>query len=267
MGSRYDLAIVTGGSSGIGYSIIEGYLKVEPNASMFNLSRRFPTCFLNVPEHQHLECDLSDRNERSRVLDRLQDCILRSEKKGRILLINNAGFGLYGDASDSSPAEHLELLEVNVCALVEITTRLLPLIKERGGTIMNIASTSAFQPTPHLATYGASKSFVLNWTLALNEELRATGSNAIAICPGPTKTEFFQRAGFGNRVVPAGYSHEPDQVAAIALRALESEKAFAVTGLLNKFGSLFSSILPLGLRTKIAGRVIRRFRPNPHNNN
>lgn len=263
MGSRYDLAIITGGSSGIGYSIIEGYLKVEPDAAMFNLSRRFPTSFSNVAAAQHLECDLSDREARSRVLDELEGRIRSSEKTGRILLVNNAGFGLYGETCDSPPAKHLELLEVNICALVEITTRLLPLIKQRGGSIMNIASTSAFQPTPQLSTYGASKSFVLNWTLALNEELRGTAANAIAICPGPTQTEFFQRAGFKERVVPAGYSHHPNQVAEMAFKALERRKAFTVTGFLNKTASLCSSLLPLALRARVAGRVIRRFRPNP----
>ncbi|MBK1878636.1 SDR family NAD(P)-dependent oxidoreductase [Pelagicoccus mobilis] len=265
MGSRYDLAIITGGSSGIGYSIIEGYLKLEPDASIFNLSRRKPASFSNVPERQHLECDLSDKNQRKKVLDELERRIRSAKGQGRILLVNNAGFGLYGETGDTPPEEHLELLEVNVCALVEITTRLLPLIKERGGSIMNIASTSAFQPTPHLSTYGASKAFVLNWTLALNDELKGSGVNAIAVCPGPTKTEFFKRAGFKDRVVPAGYSHDPEQVANMALRALNAGKPFTVTGLLNKLASLFSTMLPLALRTRVAGRVIRRFRPNPEN--
>ncbi|MDQ8197619.1 SDR family NAD(P)-dependent oxidoreductase [Pelagicoccus enzymogenes] len=265
MGSKYDLAIVTGGSSGIGKSIIEDISKLEPAASLFNLSRRKPASFSNDPKRVHLECDLSDKGSRSRVLEELERKISASTQTGSILLVNNAGFGIYGGVESNSPCDHLELLEVNVCTLVEITTRLLPLIKERGGAIMNIASTSAFQPTPYLASYGASKAFVLNWTLALNEELRATRARAIAVCPGPTRTEFFKRAGFSTRVVPAGYSHHPEEVSRLALAALENCKSFTVTGTLNKLASIFSSLLPLSLRTRVSGKVIRRFRPNPHN--
>lgn len=265
MGSKYDLAIVTGGSSGIGNSIIEDVSKLEPAAQIFNLSRRFPASFSNDPKRVHLECDLSDKTARAKVLDELEARISKPTQSGSILLVNNAGFGLYGDLERHSSAKHMELLEVNVCALVEITTRLLPIVKARGGAIMNIASTSAFQPTPFLATYGASKAFVLNWTLALNEELRGTAAHAIAVCPGPTQTEFFERAGFSTRVIPAGYSHRPEQVSRMALDALDRRKSFTVTGSLNKAASLFSSFLPLGLRTRVAGRVIRRLRPNPDN--
>ncbi|MDQ8179303.1 SDR family NAD(P)-dependent oxidoreductase [Pelagicoccus sp. SDUM812005] len=265
MGSKYDLAIITGGSSGIGNSIIESVSKLEPDASLFNLSRRIPASFSNDPKRVHLECDLADRAARSTVLDELVRRISESPQKGPILLVNNAGFGIYGDVVQHPPAEHLELLEVNVCALVELTLRLLPLLKERGGAVMNIASTSAFQPTPYLATYGASKAFVLNWTLALGEELKGSSVHAIAVCPGPTKTEFFQRAGFSKRVVPAGYSHQPEEVSRMALDALYRRQRFTVTGALNKAASLFSYLLPLALRTRVAGRVIRRFRPNPNN--
>ncbi|EDY83758.1 oxidoreductase, short chain dehydrogenase/reductase family [Verrucomicrobiia bacterium DG1235] len=263
MGSRYNLAIVTGGSSGIGNSIIEGLFKVEPDTSVFNLSRRIPATFSYGSKLRHLECDLANREQRSKVFDSLERELRQAPADGQILLVNNAGFGLYGPLDANPPAEHLELLEVNICALVELTTRLLPLIKQRGGSIMNIASTSAFQPTPFLATYGASKAFVLNWTLALNEELRGSRANAITVCPGPTRTEFFLRAGFSKRVIPAGYSHQPEQVAALALQALEHGKPYTVTGFLNKAASLFSSLLPLTLRTRVAGRVISRFRQNP----
>lgn len=266
MSSKYDLAIVTGGSSGIGNSIIEGLCKVKPGIRIFNLSRRIPALFSIDQNLQHLDCDLSDRAQRSKVFDRLERELRHAEPKGRILLVNNAGFGLYGPLEANTPPQHLELLEVNICALVELTTRLLPLIKQHGGSIMNIASTSAFQPTPYLATYGASKAFVLNWTLALNDELRGSAASAIAVCPGPTQTEFFLRAGFSKSVVPAGYSNSPEQVASWVLKALDGKSSLLVTGFANKLAALFSSLLPLSLRTRIAGAVIRRFRQTPDSN-
>ena len=89
------------------------------------------------------------------------------------------------------------MIDLNVRAVVQLTGRLLPLLKARGGAIVNVASTAAFQPTPWMATYGATKAFVLNWSLALNQDLRGTGVRVLVVCPGTTETEFFKRAGRG----------------------------------------------------------------------
>ncbi|MDP4694598.1 MAG: SDR family NAD(P)-dependent oxidoreductase, partial [Opitutales bacterium] len=106
------------------------------------------------------------------------------------------GYGDYGRMPDLDIGKQLNMIDLNVRAVVDLTTRLLPQLLERGGAIVNIASTSAFQPTPFLATYGATKAFVLNWTLALNEDLRGTSVRALAICPGPTRSNFYKSAGF-----------------------------------------------------------------------
>ncbi|MBC2607671.1 SDR family NAD(P)-dependent oxidoreductase [Pelagicoccus albus] len=264
MSSRYDLAIITGGSSGIGSSIIEGLVNVGRTASIFNISRRIPSSFSIGPNRVHLECDLSDRDARKRTLQELIHRIETTDSNGPILLVNNAGLGIYGEIWSKSPQEHLELLEVNVNALVDITVSLLPVLQKRGGAILNISSTSAFQPTPGLSTYGASKAFVLNWTLALNDELGGSKVRAIAICPGPTKTQFFRRAGFSESIIPDSYGQSSEEVAKLALKALDQGKSFTVTGFKNKAASLFSRLLPLSLRTKVAGKVIRHFRPKPN---
>lgn len=208
---------------------------------------------------QHLECDLSSRANRSASLSSLLDNIDENET-GPILLVNNAGFGLYDTVDAKSPAEHLELLEVNVAALVDITTTLLPLLKKRGGSIINIASTSAFQATPYLATYGASKSFVLNWSLALNEELRGSNVNVLTVCPGPTRTNFFKRAGLTDRVIPEGYSQTPEAVVEEIFMALAKNKSLVTTGFLNKIMASLSSKLPKVFSTRLAGRIINKYR-------
>ncbi len=259
--SKYGLAIVTGGSSGIGYSIIEqiGTLGLAPE--VFNLSRAKPATFYNVANLRHLECDLSDRALRSDVFGQLEREIDQLPPHGPILLVNNAGFGIYGPVSTHSPARHLEVLEVNVLALVELTTLLLPRILERGGAIVNVASTAAFQPTPLMATYAAAKSFVLNWTLALNEELRPyPQTRAVAVCPGPTRTDFFRRAGISDQSAPPGYTQTSKQVAAAATRALARPSPFTVTGWPNKIMTAASARLPRALVTRIAGLVVARFR-------
>ena len=262
--SKYGLAIVTGGSSGIGKSIIEQVETLDLALLVFNLSRRKPPTFTIDQRHLHLECDLADRQQRSQVFTTLEAKVEQQSEDGPILLVNNAGFGAYGDVDSISVRQHLDLIEVNVLALVELTTRLLPFLKQRGGAIMNIASTAAFQPVPLMASYAASKSFVLNWTLALNEELRGSPARALAICPGPTRTRFFENAGVTG--TPGGHSQAPEAVAKAALAALERKPALLVTGMLNKTMTSLAGLAPRALAARLAGQVIRRFRNNAPEN-
>ena len=116
--SEYTLSVVTGGSSGLGEIIIERILKIGSGPSVCNLSRSKPTSFLIDPRFTHLECDLSDRQHRSKVFQELLGLIQNDNTKGPILLVNNSGFGLY-DSVDNNPAtDHLELIEVNISCLL-----------------------------------------------------------------------------------------------------------------------------------------------------
>ena len=154
----------------------------------------------------------------------------------------------------------MEMLDVNIDAVVQLTAGMLPLMRVRGGAVVTVASTAAFQPTPYLAAYGASKAFVLHWSLALNEELRGTGVRALAVCPGPTATDFFHRAGLKQGSVPEVFGQTPEQVVAESLQALAAGRALVVTGWKNKVLSAFSSKLPKALVARIAAVVLARFR-------
>lgn len=185
---------------------------------------------------------------------------------GGILLINNSGIGAFGRFPEPNVARQLEMIDLNVRAVVHLTGLLLPLLRSRGGVIMNIASTVAFQPTPFAATYGASKAFVLHWSLALNEELRGSGLRAMAVCPGTTTTEFFHNAGVGPGATLASMSMTSDDVAERALRAMAEGQPMEVPGWKNKVYTFFGSKLPKPLVTRIAARVlasIRLKRPAP----
>ena len=179
---------------------------------------------------------------------------------GRILLINNSGFGGYGPFPEPSLEHQLEMIDVNVKAVVALTALLLPRLRERGGVIATVASTAAFQPTPTMATYGATKAFVLAWSLALNEELRGSGVRAIALCPGPTATHFFQRAGMNEGSVPAWMSQSADEVVRESLEAMARGKPFVVTGWLNTLSSVSASLAPKALATWVAARILNRYR-------
>jgi short-subunit dehydrogenase len=133
-------------------------------------------------------------------------------------------------------------------------------LKQRGGAIVTVASTAAFQPTPYLAAYGATKAFVLHWSLALNEELRGTNLRTLAVCPGPTSTEFFRRAGLKQGAVAAKHGQTTDEVVQEALEALAGGRAQVVTGWRNKLMTAVSSKLPKPWVTRISAKVLKRWR-------
>ncbi len=190
----------------------------------------------------------------------VREWLSRDVPAGRVLLINNSGFGAYGSFPEPNLSHQLELLDVNIRALVELTGRLLPEIKRRGGVVMNVASTAAFQPTPYMASYGASKAFVLHWTLALDAELKGSGVRAMAVCPGPTKTEFFRRAGLKKGSVADGLSMPAEVVVEESLRAMGQGKSLVVTGWKNKLSAMVGGMAPKRLATWAAEKVVGRYR-------
>jgi uncharacterized protein len=254
---------VTGGSSGIGKSFIQLGEKLKPDLLFCNLSRRSPAenIFPNAAKKlNHFPCDLSQPAQVTRVAAELVNFLERNVPEGRVLLINNSGFGAFGAVLELDPARQLEMIDVNVRALVQLTGLLLPLLRARGGAIMNIASTAAFQPTPFAATYGATKAFVLHWTVALNEELRGTRVRAIAVCPGTTATDFFERAGLGRERI--GSAMAPDKVVTCALRALASGRSQIVPGWGNKAYTFAGSRVAKPFAARVAGKILSRRRPH-----
>lgn len=261
--NRFSVVVVTGGSSGIGCSIIKAIQNVVPEATVCNLSRSKPDLFLGK-NGVHLTTDLSDAESLQAAATELER-IIADAPDGEVLLVNNSGFGDYGPLQEAETGKQLNMIDLNVRAVVDLTTKLLPAIQARGGAVMNIASTAAFQPTPYLATYGATKAFVLNWSLAVNEDLRGTGVRAVAVCPGPTRSNFFKRAGFEIPPMQSGGLNSlldmtADEVAEKALIALAKGKPLVVTGWLNKCIAFFGSKTPRVLVTRIGGSILRKMR-------
>jgi short-subunit dehydrogenase len=120
------------------------------------------------------------------------------------VLVNNAGFGLHGDLAESDPARITAMIQLNCVALVDLTRRFLPgMMARHRGAVINVASTAAYQPLPHMAVYGATKAFVLSFSEALYAEAKPAGVKVLAISPGATETPFFavagEQAAFGKR--------------------------------------------------------------------
>jgi uncharacterized protein len=256
---NFSAVIVTGGSSGIGKSFISHIRSLSREILICNLSRRIPeeAEALNL---RHFDCDLSQAEAVERTVAKLESVLAEESPDGRVLLINNGGFGSYGLFPEPNLENQLAMVDVNVRAVVQLTGRLLPLLKARGGAIVNLASTTAFQPTPWAATYGASKAFVLHWSLALNQDLRGTGVHVLAVCPGPTQTEFFKRAGLGGGKPLRLFGQSADEVVLASLRALAAARTQVVTGWWNKLGAAAGSIFPKPLVAQIARVVIARYR-------
>ncbi len=257
---KYSTVIVTGGSSGIGKSFIECAAKLKPDLNFCNLSRRVPTTKKSDIKLNHFACDLSRPADLEQAAARVGEFLAQESSPGKVLLVNNSGFGGYGYFPAPALGHQLEMVDVNIRAMVHLTGLLLPVLRERGGAIINVASTAAFQPTAYMATYGASKAFVLHWSLALREELRGTGVHALALCPGPTATDFFRRAGVQAGTVSPSLSLSADQVVEATLRALAAGRGQVVTGWKNRLGAALISKVPKPVAARAAAKVLARYR-------
>ncbi|HEX2855142.1 MAG TPA: SDR family NAD(P)-dependent oxidoreductase [Opitutaceae bacterium] len=257
--SRYSSVVITGGSSGIGKSFIELCAKLNPEVVFCNLSRRAPVINIEKLKLRHFPCDLAQCVEISRVVPEVENFLTREVSKGRMLLINNSGFGTYGPFPEPNLSNTLEMIDVNVRAVTQLTGLLLPLLKARGGTIANVASIAAFMPVTYTAAYAASKAYVLHWSLALNEELRGSGVRSMAFCPGTTTTNFFERAGVKSAAMAGRVSQSSEDVATALLRAIGREQPQAVSGLANKLMIGFCTKLPKPLAARLVARVTGRY--------
>jgi short-subunit dehydrogenase len=263
--NRFSVIIITGGSSGIGCSIIKAILKLRPDLCVCNLSRSKPEIFLGE-NGTHYPVDLCDPLALAEVTENLLERLLNCPP-GEVLLVNNSGFGDYGRMSDLEVDKQLSMIDLNIRAVVDLSARLIPAMLGRGGVVVNIASTAAFQPTPFLATYGATKAFVRNWSLALNEDLRGTKVRALAVCPGPTRSNFFKAAGFSSPPIgegQRGLDMTADEVAIRTLDAVTREKTLIVTGWKNYLIAFFGSKLPIVAVTRIGGAILRKLRLEQH---
>jgi uncharacterized protein len=172
------------------------------------------------------------------------------------LLVNNAGFGSFGDFSKADLARELNMIDLNIKALVELTYRFLQPMRERKqGAIINVASTAAFQAVPFMGTYAATKAFVLSFSEALWEENRSFGIKVMALCPGVTDTNFFEAA--RGEKPPARASQTPEEVVETALRGLARGRSHIISGWANRAMMEAERLAPRSLVTRMAGRMMR----------
>lgn len=200
---------------------------------------------------QFVAIDLSERDAPRQLFEEAVKRDLQID-----FLINNAGFGSMGDFAKLDLQTELAMIDLNVRALVDLTYRFLQPMRERqSGRIINVASTAGFQAVPFMATYAATKAFVLSFTEALWEENRRHKIRVMALCPGVTDTNFFEASSM--KRPPARTSQTPDQVVDTALRAFKRGKSSVISGWTNLVMTESERMLPRSLVLRTMGAVMR----------
>ena len=172
-------------------------------------------------------------------------------------LINNAGFGSAGDFATLDLNKELEIIDLNVSALVALTHHFLQDMRtRRSGTIVNVSSAAGFQPIPFMATYAASKAFVSSFSEAIAEENRPFGIRILALCPGSTKTNFFTASNIDRPIQVKG-QQTVEEVVDTAMKALASNKTKVVSGWTNFFGALAGTLVPHSLSGHVIAKALR----------
>lgn len=254
--SNNGTVLVTGASSGIGAELAREF--IGRGRSVVLVARSADklaelAAALGTDAHV-LAADLSDRADRAALPARIAELGLVVD-----ILVNNAGLSTSGPVAESDPDAELNLVEVDVNAVVDLCSRFVPGMVERGrGAVLNVGSVGAFGPLPGQAAYGAAKAFVLSYTQALGQELSGTGVVAATLCPGPVKTGFGAAAGISDAdaeaSLPKAMWVEADEVARIAVDGLAAGKTVIVPGVFNRVGAAAYQMLPRKLLLPILAK-------------
>lgn len=249
--------LITGASSGIGAAFARKLAARGRNVLLVARSedKLIALCSelgrLTSIRAQYLTLDLEQPNAVAQLFEETQKRELEIE-----MLINNAGFGSMGDFAKLDLKRELEMIQLNITALVDLTQRFLLRMRERKrGTIINVASTAGFQAVPYMATYAATKAFVLSFSEALWEENRLHGVHVMALCPGVTETNFFEASKMDRP--PMRTMQTPEEVVEAALRGLSRKKSVVVSGWTNWFTVEAERFVPRTLVTKVTGKALR----------
>ncbi|HKY06467.1 MAG TPA: SDR family oxidoreductase [Blastocatellia bacterium] len=256
---RNQTALITGASAGIGEAFARKL--ASRGANLFLVARTEEKLRSLSDELQnsygvradYFALDLSTDGAAARLFDETDRHGVKVD-----LLINNAGFGSFGEFCALPVERELQMIHLNIVALVDLTHRYLnAMLARRRGAIINVASTAGFQPLPFMATYAATKAFVLNFSEALWVECKDRGVQVLAACPGATRTEFFDAARVKGRP-PDAMMQSADEVVESALAALAARQSSVISGWKNRVVIALSRLAPRRLTLAVAARITAR---------
>ncbi len=264
MASSRPTALVTGASGGIGYELAKLFAADGWDVVLVARSADKLTVFADELHRQYsiiatpLTADLNDPQAPQHIFDQLAQRGIAIDA-----LVNNAGFGSWGNFAEIPLDESLGQIQLNVTALTHLTRLFLPGMVARGasrrGYVLNVASTAAFQPGPLMAVYYATKAYVLHFSEAINYELRKTGVTCTCLCPGPVLTGFQDRAQMGEaRLMKTMSLLSAEQVAKIGYKAMQKGKPVAIAGWMNWLVATSGSFAPRSMVTAIAAKMAEK---------
>ena len=246
------VALITGASAGLGVEFAR-QLSKRGHALVLAARRkeRLEELANELGDARAVAIDLSKRGAATKLMADLQAAGQEVE-----ILVNNAGFGLIGRFAELDAKRERQMIDLNVGTLTDLCRVVAPqMVARKSGGILNVASTAAFQPGPKMAVYFATKAFVLSLSEALHEELKPHGVRVTCLCPGPTRTEFGDVAGFGGNGLFDRVAMESPEVVEAGLEGLDKNKAVVVPGLVNKVTASSGRFAPRSVVRKIAGAI------------
>jgi Short-chain dehydrogenases of various substrate specificities len=246
------VALITGASAGLGVEFAR-QLSARGHRLVLVARRkdRLEALARELGNARAVAIDLSKANAAAKVI---ADIEAAGEQVD--VLVNNAGFGLIGKFVKRDARQLRQMIDLNVGTLTDLCRAVAPqMIARKSGAILNVASTAAFQAGPNMAVYFATKAFVLSFTEALHEELKPHGIRVTCLCPGPTRTEFGDVAGFGGSGLFERVAMESPKVVETGLKALDRNRAVVVAGLVNRIGAASTRFAPRSVVRRIAGAI------------
>lgn len=263
-GQRQKTALITGACSGIGYELTcifashnHNLVLVDINEpKLIEISEKFSQQYdISV---KSIAKDLSISTSPEAIYLELQQASIHID-----VLVNNAGFGIYGLFNETNLKSELEMIQVNAVCLTHLTKLFLKHMVEQGeGKILNVSSTAAFQPGPLMSVYFATKSYILSFSEAIANELEGTGVTVTVLCPGPTQSAFHQRTGTENsQRMKDMKMMDAKTVAEIGFRGLMAGKTIVIPGVKNRILAEAVRFLPRKQVTKISKVVQGHGRP------
>ena len=252
-------ALITGASSGIGYEFAklfarDGYdlvLVARQAQPLQRAARELTDGRASPVSVRVIAADLSLPAAARQLVEQLH-----AQRVRITVLVNNAGIGTYGPFAQAELAMEEAMMQVNMITVTQLTRLLLPeLLQAEASYILNVASTAAFQPGPLMAVYYATKAYLLSFSEALANELRGSGVSVTALCPGPTRTAFQQRARMTQSRLARGRIMDAATVARIGYRGLFQRKTVVIPGFGNALLALAVRAVPRGIVTRMVRRL------------
>ena len=247
-----EVALITGASAGLGVEFAR-QLSARGHRLVLVARRkeRLEELAKELGEARSVALDLSEADAAAKLMADLE-----AHGETVDLLVNNAGFGLIGPFAKLDARRERQMIDLNVGTLTDLCRAAAPgMIERKSGAILNVASTAAFQPGPKMAVYFATKAFVLSLSEALHEELKPHGIKVSCLCPGPTRTEFGDVAGFGGNGLFDRVAMDAATVVRTGLKGLDKNRAVVVPGIVNKIGAASTRFAPRPVVRRIAGAI------------